>query len=290
MASPTTGSLQDRGTDRAGLRLAVVGVGAIGQEILVRVARGEAGNVTIVAVADLPAVSDRLEDLAERYGCAMSTDPRAVADARPDIVLEAASQDVVRTSAAAWLADGSDVLLMSVGALADPVLLEELTRTARRTGRRVLLPSGAIGGLDVIRTARLDRLDDVHLTTTKAPRGLVGAPYLIEHGIDVEQLKARTIVFDGLAREAVTAFPANLNVVAALSLAGLGPDLTRVTLVADPATTRNTHEVVARGSFGELRLTLENVPSPDNPKTSYLACLSPIALLRRLSDPVQLGS
>ena len=98
------------------------------------------------------------------------------------------------------------------------------------------------------------------------------------------------MVFDGPASDAVVGFPANLNVVAALSLAGLGPGRTRVVLVADPSGERNVHEVTARGAFGELRLRLENRPTPGNPKTSLLAPLSALALLRQLGEPVRVGS
>ena len=156
--------------------------------------------------------------------------------------------------------------------------------------RHVLVPSGAVGGLDVLRAARIGGLDTVELRTTKPPRALRGAPYLAAHRIDVDAFHGPTVVFDGPATEAVVGFPANLNVVAALSLAGIGPERTRVVLVADPTGERNIHEVTARGAFGELSLRLENRPTPGNPKTSLLAPLSALALLRRFSEPIQVGS
>jgi aspartate dehydrogenase len=153
----------------------------------------------------------------------------------------------------------------------------------------VHLPSGAIGGLDVLRAARVDRLDEVTLVTSKPPRALAGAPFFESHPIDLGAITTREVIYEGPAAEAVRLFPANVNVAAALSLAGIGPEQTRMQVVADPALDRNVHEVVARGSFGELTLRLANVPSPSNPKTSFLACLSGLATLRRLADPIQIG-
>ena len=153
-----------------------------------------------------------------------------------------------------------------------------------------MVPTGAIAGLDAIRAARIGGLDEVQLRTTKPPRALAGAPGLRGLGVDLDHLAGPVVVFDGTAADAVIAFPANLNVVAALSLAGIGPDRTRVVLVADPAGTSNIHEITARGAFGELSIRLDNRPTPGNPKTSHLASLSAIALLRGLSEAVRVGS
>lgn len=271
------------------MRLAVVGTGAIGRHLLEAIVDGVAGAIEVVAIADVPERAEDLAQLAGRFGCTWHTDPMDVLAAAPDVVVEAAGPAVVRQFAGRWLDGGADVLTMSVGALADPDLLRDLASAAQRSGRHVLVPAGAIGGLDAIRAARIGGLDSVELRTTKPPRALVGAPYLVEAGVDVETFTDATIVFDGPATEAVVAFPSNLNVVAALSLAGLGPDRTRVVLVADPTSDRNVHEVRASGSFGELYVRLENRPTPGNPKTSLLAPLSALALLRRLSDPIQVG-
>lgn len=272
------------------MRLAMVGTGAIGGHLVEAIAAGAAGPVEIVAIADIPERAEHLRALAGRIGCAWYTDPLSVLAAAPAIVVEAASPAVVHQFAASWLEGGADVLTMSVGALADPVLLAALAETARRSGRHVHVPSGAVGGLDVLRAARIGGLDSVELRTTKPPRALRGAPYFETHPVDLDALTAATVVFDGPAIEAVVGFPANLNVVAALSLAGIGPERTRVVLVADPASERNVHEVIARGAFGELHLRLENRPTPGNPKTSLLAPLSALALLRQMSEPVRVGS
>jgi len=272
------------------VRLAVVGTGAIGTYLLDGIAAGNAGPIDVVALADLPARSEELARLAARVGASWHTDSLAVLESTPDVVVEAASPGVVREYAGRWLAGGANVLTMSVGALTDPGLLADLAAAADRANRHVLVPSGAVGGLDVLRAARIGGLDTVELRTTKPPRALRGAPYLAAHRIDVDAFHGPTVVFDGPATEAVVGFPANLNVVAALSLAGIGPERTRVVLVADPTGERNIHEVTARGAFGELSLRLENRPTPGNPKTSLLAPLSALALLRRFSEPIQVGS
>ena len=271
------------------MRAALIGVGSIGRYLLQNIRRGVAGQVDVVALADIPAAEARLQALGAEAACAYTTDPLTLPRYRPDIIIEAASQAAVRQYAVPLLEQGVDLLLMSVGALADPGFYEQVAAAAARAGRRVYLPSGAIGGLDALRSARVDGLEEVTLVTSKPPRALAGAPFFEQHPIDLEAITERTVIFEGSARDGVRLFPANVNVAAALSLAGLGADQTKMQVVADPSLDRNVHEVVATGRFGELRLRLSNVPSPDNPKTSLLACLSPLATLRRLSDPIQLG-
>jgi aspartate dehydrogenase len=276
------------------LRIAVVGAGAIGRQLVLGVSRGDAGAARVVAIADVPERRNALEALGSEVAGgappALVTDARGVTAASPDVVVEAAGPAVVRDHAEHWLAAGADVLVMSVGALADANLLARLETAARVAGRSVLVPSGAIGGLDAVRAARLAGLDSVELRTTKAPRSLAGAPGIVSAGIDLDVITGPTVVFEGNALDAVSAFPANLNVVAALSLAGLGPERTRVVLVADPAETRNVHEIRASGAFGELTLRFANLPSAENPKTSALAPYAALALLRRRAEAIQVGS
>jgi aspartate dehydrogenase len=271
------------------MRVGLIGVGAIGSHILEGIRRGEAGGAEVVGVADVPAAEARLIEAAREAGCAYRTDPLALLELRPDLVVEAASQAAVRAHAIPLLEGGVDLLLMSVGALADTAFLERLSGAARAAGRRVYAPSGAIGGLDTLRSAGVERLDEVLLTTSKPPRALAGAPFFERNPIDLAAIRERTVIFEGTAAEAVGQFPANINVAAAVSLAGIGPERTRVRVVADPALSQNVHEVEARGAFGEMRIRLANLPSPANPKSSLLAALSPLAMLRRLTDPIQVG-
>lgn len=274
------------------MRIAIAGAGAIGRQIATGIARGDVPGASIVAIADITEREAAVRDLAASAAptARTFTDASRLPDAGPDVIVEAASPAVVRAHAEAWLAAGCDVLVMSVGALADTAFLARLDAAARSAGHAVLVPSGAIGGLDAIRAARIGGLEAVELRTTKAPRALAGAPGVAAAGIDLDAIRTPTVIFDGAARDAVVAFPANLNVVAALSLAGIGPERTRVVLIADPAETRNVHEIRASGTFGELHLRFANLPSPENPRTSALAALAALALLRRRTEAIQVGS
>jgi aspartate dehydrogenase len=271
------------------VRVAVIGIGSIGQYLIEGIQQGRAGTTSLAALADVPAAETPLAALASRVGCPFTTDPLRLPAHKPDLIVEAASQAAVRAYAVALLEAGVDLMLMSIGALADPVLLQRVSAAAAQRGRRVHLPAGAIGGLDVLRAATADRIDDVSIVTSKPPRALAGAPFFDTHPVDLAAITTRTVIYDGSAAEAVRLFPANVNVAAAVSLAGIGVERTRMQVVADPALDRNVHEVTARGAFGEMRIRLANVPSPSNPKTSFLACLSGLATLRRLSEAIQIG-
>lgn len=164
---------------------------------------------------------------------------------------------------------------MSIGALMDDDF-REVMDGLRGGGVEYVLPSGAIGGLDAVRALALGGgLDEVGITTTKAPKGLLGAPYLRENGIELP-LERAVRVFEGSAREAVRGFPRNVNVSAALSLAGIGPDRTMVSIVSDPTVTRSRHEIRARGKTGEIEVVVQSNPLPSNPRTSALAALSAV--------------
>lgn len=198
-----------------------------------------------------------------------------------DLLLECASQQAVRECAAAALRARKDLLILSVGALLDEALHASLLRTAAKLGRKIYLPSGAIGGLDLIGAAKEGKLSTVKLTTRKNPAALAGAPYFERHKLSWKDIREPTELYSGSAKQAVKLFPANVNVAASLSLAGLGGAATQVTVVADPALSVNVHEIEVKGDFGEAKLATRNVPHPANPKTSYLAALSAIAALRR---------
>ncbi|MEM3464355.1 MAG: aspartate dehydrogenase, partial [Candidatus Bathyarchaeia archaeon] len=178
--------------------------------------------------------------------------------------------------------------IMSVGALVDSGLLSEISRTAKENGRKVYIPSGAVAGLDGLKASAIGKIESVTLTTRKPVEGLMDNPYFMEKtGGKVEK---PTLVYEGPAREACRLFPANVNVAATLSLAGIGAEKTVVRVVADPTISRNIHEIEVKGDFGELRVHVENVPSAENPKTSFLAALSAIATLKRLTEPIVVGA
>jgi aspartate dehydrogenase len=204
-----------------------------------------------------------------------------------DLIIEAAAPGAVAEVLQAIVSDGKDVMIMSVGGILGS---EDLLDKARKKGVKVLVPSGAIAGIDAIKAAKRSGIESVTITTSKAPRSIKGAPYLLENNIDVEKIKKKTVIFEGNALEAVKGFPKNINVSALLSIAGIGPEKTKVRIVVSPALTRNMHEIEVKGKAGRILARTENVPSPENPKTSYLAVLAAIESFRGYFDTVRIGT
>ncbi len=207
-----------------------------------------------------------------------------------ELVIEAASQGAVRMFGRDVLERGFDLMVMSVGALIDEKLYEELLVTASSHNTRIYIPSGAIGGIDVINSAAIGGLKELSLKTSKPPLGLKDISFITAAGIDVEKIERPTVVFDGTAKEAIEKFPLNINVASILSLAGPGKTKTRVRIIVDPDIERNIHEISMRGEFGEMKCIVQNRPHPDNPKTSYLAALSAIAMVKKIVGVVNIGT
>lgn len=206
-----------------------------------------------------------------------------------DLAIEAASQEAVAKYGRTALEAGCDLMLLSVGALGSKALFDSLCHAAKTKGKRIYVPSGAVAGMDGVYAASQASLEEVVLTSSKPPEGFKGAPYLERKGIILDGITEPKVIFEGPASEAVKAFPKNINVSATLSLCGLGLEGTKVRIIADPGSKRNTHEVYVRGAFGELRMKVQNVPSPQNPRTSYLAALSAIGCLKKITSGVWIG-
>jgi aspartate dehydrogenase len=270
------------------VRVALAGAGAIATVLIDGIARGSGGMARVTAIGRLDSEASTVDVRARRQSAAAFADLEALPD-HATLVIEAAGPDVVRRYAAGWLARGADVMVLSAGALVDPEFARELRAVARANGRRLLVPSGAIAGIDGIRAGVLGGLRSLRLRTTKPPRGLAGAPHVVANAIDLDGLTVATTIFDGTVADAVRGFPSNVNVAAVLALAGDGVDV-RVSVVADPASATNTHEIEASGDFGTFTVRLDNEPSPENPKTSALAPLSALAMLRRLSADMWVGA
>lgn len=207
-----------------------------------------------------------------------------------DIVVEAASQDAVKDVALSVLQNKKDLMIMSVGALLDESIYDILSDACRDFKKTIYLPSGAIAGLDGIKSVK-DELESLSITTTKHPRSLKGAKFFETSDINLDEVASATTIFEGTAKEAVSLFPANINVAALLSLIGIGSEKTGVKIVADPNTDKNTHHIEATGKFGKMTFVIENIPDADNPKTSRLAILSAIQTLKKYcSDDIQIGT
>jgi aspartate dehydrogenase len=263
--------------------IGIVGCGAIGQALL---EAADAGKLS-VAVAG---VTSRNEKSANEFLATLKKPPPylelAKLIAESDLVIEAAGGRVVSDLAEKVFAAGKDLMVISVGALLDH---PEVITHARQRARRLFIPSGAIAGLDGVKSACAGQVSSITITTRKPPQGLDGAPYLTERGISLAGLKDEREVFSGTAREACRGFPANVNVTAAVSLAGIGPDKTRVRIVAVPGLKRNCHDVEVEGEFGRLAVHIENVPS-ENPRTGKLTALSIIRSIQDAADSVRIGT
>ena len=267
------------------LPVGLIGLGSMGSFVAREIMRGEIPGIRLVAAADIrPPSPDLLQELRE-HSVSLVQSFESLGNFPLRLVIECANQRVVTECADFFLAKGVDLLIMSVGALVQDSLFSRLTARAEEKGCRIYLPSGAIGAIDALQAAKLRGLDEVTLTTRKPPRSLGKM-----EGLNLEDLKEPRILYEGPATEAVVMFPQNVNVAATLSLAGLGPEKTRVRVVADPGVHQNIHEIRARGAFGSFEIRLANWPNPDNPKTSLLSCLSVVSLLKRVGGTVQIGS
>jgi aspartate dehydrogenase len=264
----------------APLRIAIAGFGAIGRSLAGKLQAGIPGLT-------LAAIGARNHDAARAAVPAdvVVTDVGALA-AHADVVVECAPAAILPAIAEPALRAGRTVVVLSCGALLDRMDLRDL---AAAHGGRILVPTGALLGLDAVCAAAEGDIHAVRMVTRKPPGGLAGAPHLLQHGIAVEGLTEALRVFEGTAREAARGFPANVNVAAALSLAGIGPDRTRIEIWADPAVTRNIHRIEVDADSARFSLQIENVPS-ENPRTGRITALSVVALLRKLRSPLAIGT
>jgi len=264
------------------LRVGLLGYGAIGRAVCELVHDGAAGSVSIVgALVRDPA---RYARAADQHRFPFVDGVSALLALTPQLVVEAGGHEAFRQHVPAILSSGVDVVALSVGALADAATLAEVEAAAEKGGSRLRVPSGAIAGLDAISAAAVGRIERVTHTVRKPPAALLDdaeAAVVMADGRPVE-------LFAGTARDAAARFPANVNVVAAVSLAGIGLDRTSARVIADPALTRNTHEVSVTGDFGELFIRIENEPS-DNPKTGRIVAMSVVRSLRAHGESIVVG-
>lgn len=272
-----------RGLRPQPLRVGVVGLGAIGRQVC----RALDGGLPGLALA---AATARARERGESFLATLARPvpflPLADLVAASDLVVEASTQAHLQEIAPAALGAGRDLVVLSCGALLGR---RDWVDLAERHGARIRVPSGAIAGLDGVKGAAVGPITAVTMETRKPPAGLAGAPWIVEQKIDLDAIREETLVFEGPATEACRAFPANVNVLAALSLAGIGPERTRSRIFAVPGLSRNVHRIRVEGEFGRLAIEVENVPS-ENPRTGRLSYLSTIALLRDLGAPLRVGT
>jgi len=264
-------------------RVAIAGLGAIGRAVARRLADGVPGLTLACAASRDNAKAQAWLD-AQGVDC-----PLVGFDVFPhyaDIAVECAPAAMLEAICRPMLQAGKRVMVLSAGAL---LPRPELIDLANATGGQIIVPTGALLGLDAVSAAAEGTINSVRMITRKPPGGLAGAPYLVKNKISVEGLNAAKCVFAGSAREAAAGFPENVNVVAALSLAGIGPDRTTIEIWADPEVTRNCHDIEVDADSARFSLRIENVPS-ENPKTGKITSLSVVAALRKLSAPLRVGT
>ena len=271
------------------MKLGLLGGGTIARLVLEHLKRGEIPGIEVVAISGRSAGS-RGADLAREFSVPFVLGEAALRAAKPDVVMEAASHDAVREHLVLLLEGGISVVVLSAGALSDDKLRFSAEAAARRTGALLYVPSGGIGGMDALKGALAAGLDEVTIEVAKPPEAWKGISYVDGLGIDLDGLRQAKTLFEGPARGGVPLFPQNVNIAAVLSLAGIGFDRTRMRVVADPALKVNTHTIEVKGASGRFRVVFENIPAPENPKTSYLACYSVLAALRELGSKSRYGT
>ena len=267
---------------KADLRVAIAGLGAIGLKVAEALDRGIPGCVlAAVSANDRAKAAERLSRLGRQVPIVTLAELEPLAD----IVVECAPARLLPEIAEPFLRAGKAVIVLSVGAILSN---EHLVALAGQHGGQIVVPSGALLGLDAVVAAAEGKIHSVRMVTRKPVRGLAGAPYLVEHNIDIADITAPLQIFSGTPREAAIGFPANLNVAVALSLAGIGADKTTLEIWADPALERNVHRVDVVADSATFSMTIENVPS-DNPRTGRITALSVISVLRKWSAPLRVG-
>jgi aspartate dehydrogenase len=266
------------------LKIGLLGVGAIGRTIATALDQKQ-------IKAELVAISDQDAARAADLSAELSSHPAVVSIdemiERSDLAVEAASQAALAEFVPKALARGRDMLIMSVGGLLGR---QEWLRQAEERGCRIYVPSGAIAGLDGIKSASIGRIEAAELTSRKPVAALKGSKYIVDRGIRLDSLTKDTVIFEGPAEEAARAFPATSNVAASLRLAVEPSAPVCVRVVAVPGGSENVHEIRVRGEFGRLSTRVENVPSKTNPRTSQLAAFSAIATLKNLTQSLRVGT
>jgi len=267
------------------MHIGLIGLGTIGKEVARAVREGRAGEASIVTIL----VRDTRKFLPHETNLLhgkITADPEEFFSSDMEVAIEVAGHEALRQYAERTLRSGRDMLAVSVGALADESLLSSIRRATEESNRRLLIPSGALGALDAISAGAIGAIEEITLVVRKAPAAWKGtaAEEVASRAADVP-----ICFYEGKAREATRAFPQNVNVLAALSLAGIGFDQTNVKMYVDPTVKHNTFELTSRGDFGELKVELKNRPYPENPKTGHLVVLSVIKAIQRLQERIIVG-
>lgn len=260
------------------MRITIIGCGSIGSKL----AKAADDMVEVKRIYLMDIDKALAENVASQLKKAIVIDSVEEELYHCDLVIESAAQAAAKDILPKVVTRGVDIMIMSVGSLVDDDFRNMCFEKAKVCDAKIYIPTGALCGTDGLRSASVDEIDEVELTTMKGPKSLAGVQYLVDQGISVNDIKEKTVIFSGTAREAVKDFPRNINVAATVSLLGVGFDKTKVNIVLDPEIKSNSHELRIKGRFGEMMCHTYNYPEPDNPKTSHLATLSAISALKRI--------
>lgn len=267
------------------LKVSIIGCGAIGSAVAQIIEKDFAKKVELAALCDID--KNKTDSLLK----VLKTSPQILSLGESirvsDLVIEAASSEVVEEVVKRCIKHSKDVIIMSIGGFIGKEYLFDLVQDSNTY---IHLPTGALCGLDGVKAANEAKIEEVQLISRKPPRSLKGAPYLKDNNIDLDKIERETEIFSGTVREAISGFPKNVNVSALLSIVGKGADETKIKIITSPEYKTNSHQIIVKGDFGRLEAKTDNFPSPTNPKTSYLAILSCIATLRRIMSHIKIGS
>lgn len=274
--------------------IAIIGCGAIGSELARNIDKKIIPNCSLSIIFDIdqkklknvyenlqnkPVIFSNFKEFIESH------DFKKI-----DLVVEAASIDAASNYVIDILRKGKDMMIMSIGVFSDYEFYKEIVQFLKVKSTNVFLPSGAIGGIDIIRSIK-NHIESITLITTKNNKSLKGAPFFLNNKIDIDKIKQKQLIFDGNADDAIKQFPSNVNVSALISLAGVGFKRTSVKVIVDPNEYDNIHEINVKWKFGEFTIKVINKPSVENPKTSYLAILSATECLRSIcTHDLKIGS
>jgi aspartate dehydrogenase len=268
------------------MNICIIGGGFIGSTIAKELEKME--DIGTVHIVDR--YKERVEELARKCSkVKYAADMEAVLP-EVGLVVESASQEAVKEYAPTVLKNGKDLVVLSVGAFVDHNFWMQCKSLATENDCKLYIPSGAVSGTDGLNSASVGRIDEVILISYKPPSAFKGVEYLEKKGIDLDAIDRATVIFNGHAEDAVRHFPKNINVAATISLTGEGFEKTKIRIVADPNIRRNIHRLIVKGEFGELECNARNLPSKQNPKTSILAALSAVSMVKKIVGHVWVGS
>ena len=266
------------------LRIAIAGLGAIGKSIAITLSQGRVPGVVLTAVSAKNL--ERAQSFVNTLAHPVKVLPIAELEKEADLLIECAPAALLPEIAGPFLNAQKQVIVLSVGAL---LFHPELLERAKKEGAIIHVPTGALIGLDAMIAAAEGKIHSVRMMTRKPPAGLAGAPHLLANNICIDGLTEPKLVFSGNARDAAKGFPANLNTVVALALAGIGPEHTLLEIWADPNVVRNSHSITVESDAAQFTMTMENIPS-ENPKTSRIVAQSVIAMLRKMQSNFRIGT